>query len=96
MLKSGSAYYAPSASVVAMVDSILLDQKRVLPCSVHLQGEYGYNGQFLGVPVKLGAGGVDEIVQIELSDDERTALDKSAASVRELLAVVKLPTGAGA
>jgi malate dehydrogenase len=90
LLKSGSAYYAPSASVLAMVDSIVLDQRRLLPCSVYLQGEYGYDGIFLGVPVKLGASGVEEIVQIQLSDDEKAALGRSAEAVRELLAVMQL------
>ncbi len=94
LLKSGSAFYAPSASVLAMVDSILLDQKRVMPCSVYLQGEYGQDGLFLGVPVKLGAGGVQEIVQIELTDDEKAALQRSASSVRELLDMMKSPTQA--
>jgi malate dehydrogenase len=89
LLKSGSAYYAPSASVLAMVDSILLDQRRVLPCSAHLRGEYGYEGIFLGVPVKLGARGMEEIVQITLSESERRALDKSAERVRELLRVME-------
>jgi malate dehydrogenase len=91
LLKSGSAYYAPSAAVVAMADSILLDQRRLLPCSVYLQGEYGYNDLFLGVPVKLGSRGVEEIVQVELSGDEREALDSSAQSVRELLHVMQRP-----
>lgn len=95
LLKSGSAYYAPSASVLAMVDAVLLDQMRVLPCSVYLQGEYGYSDQFLGVPVKLGWGGVQEIVEITLGADEKTALDKSAGAVRELLAAMTLPAHAG-
>jgi malate dehydrogenase len=89
LLKSGSAYYAPSASVLAMVDSILLDQKRVLPCSAYLQGEYGYEGIYLGVPVKLGARGMEEIIQVTLSEPERRALDESAESVRELLRVME-------
>ncbi|MGI8968491.1 MAG: malate dehydrogenase [Chloroflexota bacterium] len=93
LLKSGSAYYAPSASVLAMVDSVVLNQRRVLPCSVYLHGEYGYSGQFLGVPCKLGVGGLQGILQIELSPEEQSALDSSAASVRELLAVMKLPIG---
>jgi malate dehydrogenase len=91
LLKTGSAYYAPSASVLAMVDSILLDQKRILPCSVFLDGEYGYSGLFLGVPVKLGSAGVEQIVEIELTDDEKAALGRSAEAVRELLGVMKLP-----
>jgi malate dehydrogenase len=95
LLKTGSAFYAPSASVLAMVDAVVLDQKRVLPCSVYLEGEYGHHGLFLGVPAKLGAGGMEEIVQIELTDAERRALGRSAESVRELLAVMKLPETAG-
>lgn len=96
LLKSGSAYYAPSASVLAMVDSIVLDQKRVLPCSVYLQGEYGFNDVFLGVPVKLGAKGVEQVIQIELSQDEKQSLQKSADAVRELLGVMKVSAGSGA
>lgn len=88
LLKSGSAYYAPSASVLAMVDAIVLDQKRILPCSVLLQGEYGQSGVFVGVPVRLGANGVEEILQIELTEAERRALEGSADTVRELLAVM--------
>lgn len=91
LLKSGSAFYAPSASISAMVDSILLDQKRIMPCATYLEGEYGYRGIFLGVPVKLGTTGVEEIIQIELANDEREALDRSAESVRELLRVMQLP-----
>jgi malate dehydrogenase len=88
LLKSGSAFYAPSASVMAMVDAVVLDQRRVLPCSVYLNGEYGYTDVFMGVPVKLGARGVEEILQIDLTPEEKIALDKSAESVRELLAVM--------
>lgn len=95
LLKSGSAYYAPSASVLAMVDSILLDQKRILPCSVYLQGEYGYQDIFLGVPVRLGAGGAEQVVQIALSDTEKAVLDSSAQAVRELIEVMRRPTGTG-
>jgi malate dehydrogenase len=94
LLKTGSAFYAPAASVLAMADSIILDQRRVLPCSVYLEGEYGVSGLFLGVPIKLGAAGMEEIVQIELADDERRALERSADSVRELLAVMKVPQAA--
>jgi malate dehydrogenase len=93
LLKSGSAFYAPSASVLAMVDSIVLDQRRVLPCSVYLDGEYGYTDVFMGVPVKIGARGVEEIVQIDLTSKEKAALDRSADSVRELLAVMEDRTG---
>jgi malate dehydrogenase len=93
LFKSGSAYYAPSACVLAMVDSIVLDQRRVFPCSVYLDGEYGYSDVFMGVPVKVGARGVEEIVQIDLTAEEKAALDKSAESVRELLAVMRERTG---
>jgi malate dehydrogenase len=85
LLKAGSAYYAPAAAVAEMIDSILLDQKRVLPCAAYCDGEYGIDGLFVGVPVKLGRGGVEEIVDIELTDDERAALRKSAGAVRELV-----------
>jgi malate dehydrogenase len=85
LLKAGSAYYAPAAAVAEMVDSILLDQKRVLPCASYCDGEYGIDGLFVGVPVKLGRGGVEEILEIELSDQERAELHKSAGAVRELV-----------
>jgi malate dehydrogenase len=85
LLKSGSAYYAPSAAVVEMVDSILHDQKRVLPCAALCNGEYGIDGLFVGVPVKLGKDGVEEIIEIELSDDEKADLHRSADAVRELV-----------
>jgi len=92
LLKTGSAYQAPGASVVEMVDSILLDKRRVLPCSVYLQGEYGIDGLFVGVPVKLGRNGLEEIVQIKLEPDEAAALQHSADAVQEL--VDKLKTAA--
>jgi len=88
-LKTGSAYYAPSAAAIEMVESILLDQKRVLPCSAYLDGEYGYKDLFVGVPVKLGAGGVEKIYELRLEPDEKAALDKSAASVQELIDILK-------
>lgn len=88
LLKSGSAYYAPSAASAEMVDSILLDQKRILPCAAYLQGEYGLNDLFVGVPVKLGASGVEEIVELDLSEDEMNDLKKSADSVQELVEVL--------
>jgi malate dehydrogenase len=88
LLQSGSAFYAPSAAVVEMVDSILLDQKRTLPCATYLQGEYGIDGLFVGVPVKLGASGVEEIVELELTDDELEDLKNSAGAVRELVDVL--------
>jgi malate dehydrogenase len=84
-LKTGSAYYAPSAAAVLMAESILKDQKRVQPCAAYLEGEYGYNGIYLGVPVKLGKDGVEQIYEIELKEDEKEALDRSAAAVDELL-----------
>jgi malate dehydrogenase len=88
LLKSGSAYYAPSAAVVEMVDSIVLDQKRVLPCAAYLQGEYGIEDLFVGVPVKLGGGGVEEIVELKLTDEELEQLNNSAAAVHELVEVL--------
>ena len=88
LLKSGSAFYAPSASVAQMVDSIVLDKKQILPCAVRLEGEYGINGLFVGVPVKLGAKGVEQIIELELTDDERAALQRSADSVKELVGVM--------
>jgi malate dehydrogenase len=84
LLKTGSAYYAPSASVVDMVDSILLDKKRVLPCAALLEGEYGINGIFVGVPCVLGAAGLEKVMEIDLDDEERAALHRSADAVREL------------
>jgi malate dehydrogenase len=88
LLKTGSAYYAPSAATVDMVESILKDKKKILPCAVYLQGEYGINNLFVGVPVKLGARGVEQIVEIGLTTDERAALNKSAAAVQELVNVL--------
>jgi malate dehydrogenase len=91
LLKAGSAYYAPAAAVAEMVDSIVFDQKRVLPCAAYCDGEFGVDGLFVGVPVKLGREGVEEIVEIELEDEEREALQKSAGAVRELVdAMAKL------
>jgi malate dehydrogenase len=83
-----SAWYAPGSAVVEMVDAILKDKKKILPCSVYLEGEYGISGLFVGVPVKLGAGGVEQIVQIKLTDAEKTALHKSANAVKELMGVI--------
>ena len=83
-----SAWYAPGASVVEMVEAILLDKHKIAPCSVFLQGEYGVNDQFLGVPVKLGAKGVEQVIEITLTADEKVALDKSAAAVKELTSVI--------
>jgi len=89
LLKTGSAYQAPGASVVEMIDSILLDKRRVLPCSVMLQGEYGIEGLFVGVPVKLGEGGVRQIISLSLTADESAALKKSAGAVQELVNSMK-------
>ena len=88
-LKTGSAYYAPAASTVEMVESILKDKKKVLPCAALLEGEYGINGLFVGVPVKLGAGGIEKIYEIKLNAEEKAALKKSAAAVQELIDVIK-------
>jgi malate dehydrogenase len=85
LLKSGSAFYAPAASVTQMVDSILNDRNQILPCAAYLQGQYGIDGLFVGVPVKLGRRGIEEVVEIELADDERAAFDRSADAVRELV-----------
>jgi malate dehydrogenase len=85
LLKTGSAFQAPSAAVAQMVDSILLDKKQILPCAAYLNGQYGIEDLFCGVPAKLGAAGVEEIVQIDLSEDERAALQRTAGSVRELV-----------
>ena len=83
-----SAWYAPGAAVAQMVDSVALDQKRVLPCTAYLEGEYGIEGLYIGVPVKLGAGGIEEIVELELGDDERAELARSADAVREVVGVL--------
>ena len=89
LLKAGSAYYAPSAAITQMAESVLMDKKRILPCSVYLEGEYGIDGLYVGVPVKLGANGIEEIIQINLTEEERTALSHSADNVRELIEVMK-------
>jgi malate dehydrogenase len=85
-----SAWFAPGSAVVEMVDAILKDKKKILPCSVYLEGEYGINGLFVGVPVKLGARGIEEIVQIKLTAEEKAALDKSVGAVRELVSVINV------
>jgi len=87
-LKTGSAYYAPSAAAVEMVEAILKDKKKIVPCAVYLQGEYGIEGYFIGVPCKLGAAGLEEIIQIKLTSEEDAALKKSAEAVKELCAVI--------
>jgi malate dehydrogenase len=88
LLKTGSAFYAPAASVVEMVEAIAKDQKKILPCAALCAGEYGFNDLFLGVPVKLGAEGAEEIIEYKLTDQERAALEVSAKAVRELCAQV--------
>ena len=88
LLKTGSAFYAPSAAVAQMVDSIILDKKRILPCAAYLQGEYGVDGLFIGVPVRLGEAGIEEIIQVDLSDEEKAALNSSAAAVKDLVEVM--------
>ncbi len=90
LLGTGSAYYAPGSAVVEMVEAILKDKKKILPCAVYLQGEYGIRDLFVGVPVKLGARGVEDIIQIKLSPEEDAALKKSAAAVKELVDVIKV------
>jgi len=87
-LKTGSAFYAPSAAAVEMVEAILKDKKKILPCAAYLQGEYGIEGYYIGVPCKLGAGGLEQIIEIKLTPDEDAALKKSAEAVKELCAVI--------
>jgi malate dehydrogenase len=88
LLKTGSAYYAPSAAAAQMVEAILLDRKEILPCAAYLEGEYGISGLYAGVPVKLGASGVEEIIEVELTQKENAALQKSAKAVQELIEVM--------
>jgi len=87
-LKTGSAFYAPSAAVVEMVEAILKDKKKILPCAVYLQGEYGISGYYIGVPCKLGSKGLEQIIEIKLTAEEDAALKKSAEAVKELCAVI--------
>jgi malate dehydrogenase len=88
LLKSGSAFYAPSAAIVEMVEAILLDKKKILPCAAYLEGEYGVQGVFVGVPVKLGSRGIEKIIEIKLAPEEQAALEKSAAAVKELVQII--------
>ena len=88
LLGTGSAYFTPSAAVLQMVDSILLDKKMIVPCAIYLQGEYGIKGLFVGVPAQLGAKGLEKVVEVELSDSEQAALQKSASAVKELIQVM--------
>jgi malate dehydrogenase len=87
-LKTGSAYYAPSAAATEMVEAILKDKKKILPCAAYLQGEYGINGLYVGVPVKLGSKGIEQIIEIKLTPEEKAGLDKSVAAVKELVGVI--------
>jgi len=89
-LKTGSAYYAPSAAVTEMVEAMLKDKKKILPCAAYLEGEYGIHGLFVGVPVKLGSKGIEQIVQIKLTPEEQSALEKSAGAVKELVGVINV------
>lgn len=89
LLKQGSAYYAPSAAAVEMAESILKDKKKILPCAVQLEGEYGVNGLYLGVPAKLGYSGMEEVLQINLTSEEKSRLQKSASAVQELVDVLR-------
>jgi malate dehydrogenase len=89
-LKTGSAYYAPAAAAIEMVEAILKDKKKILPCAAYLGGQYGVNGLYVGVPVKLGRGGVEQVIEIRLTPDEQAAFQKSAAAVRELVDKLKL------
>ena len=90
LLKSGSAYYAPGASTVEMIEAILKDKKKILPCAAYLNGPYGVKGLYVGVPVKLGRQGVEQIIEIKLTTEENAAFQKSAAAVRELVDKLKL------
>ena len=90
LLKTGSAYYAPSAVVVEMVEAILKDKKKILPCAAYLEGEYGIKSQFVGVPVRLGACGIEQIIEIKLEPEEKAALDKSAVAVLEPVNVLRV------
>jgi malate dehydrogenase len=87
-LKTGSAYYAPSAAVTEMVEAILKDKKKILPCAAYLDGEYGIKGLYVGVPVKLGSKGIEQIIEIKLTPQEKAELDRSASAVKELVGVI--------
>jgi len=92
-LKTGSAYYAPSAAAVEMAEAILKDKKKIVPCAAHLEGEYGYKGIFVGVPAKLGSDGIEKVYELELNDAEKAALNRSATAVQELINVLKQKAG---
>jgi malate dehydrogenase len=90
LLKTGSAYYAPAAATVQMVEAIIFDKKRILPCAAYLEGEYGIEGVYVGVPAKLGANGIEQIIELKLTPEEDAALKRSAEAVRELVSIMKL------
>ena len=90
LLKTGSAFYAPSAACVQMATSILKDQKRILPCAAYCDKEYNVGGYFVGVPAMLGIGGVEKVIEIKLTAEEKAAFDKSVAAVKELVAIIKV------
>ncbi|MBI3397942.1 MAG: malate dehydrogenase [Deltaproteobacteria bacterium] len=90
LLKTGSAFYAPSAAVVEMAESIIRDKKRVIPCAAYCNGKYGVNGIFVGVPVKLGSGGVEDIIEIELNKEEKAQFDNSVSAIRKLIEEIKI------
>jgi malate dehydrogenase len=90
LLKTGSAFYAPSAAVVEMIDAIFNDRKKILPCAAYLEGEYGIHGLYVGVPVKLGARGIEQIIEVKLTSEEQKGLEKSAAAVKELVEIIKV------
>jgi len=90
LLKTGSAYYSPSAAVVQMVESVLKDKKRVVPCAAYLEGEYGIRDLYVGVPIKIGTNGVEQIIELKLTDEETAALNKSANAVRELVQLITI------
>jgi len=90
LLKTGSAYYAPSAAVVEMVDAVVHDKKKILPCAAYLEGEYGIQGLYVGVPVKLGRSGIEQVIEIRLTPEEQAELNRSAASVKEMTGVLKI------
>jgi malate dehydrogenase len=95
LLKTGGAFYAPSAATVQMVEAIIFDKKQILPAAVYLEGEYGIEGVVVGVPAKLGRNGVEQVIELKLTPEEKQALDKSASAVRELVRVMKLEWNAG-
>ena len=90
LLKTGSAYYSPSAAVIQMVEAILKDKKRILPCAAYLEGEYGIKDLYVGVPVKLGANGIEEVMELDITDEEKGALKASAEAVRTVVEKIKL------